>query len=365
MLIGTDEGFVHYHPSYLQTDNIDHTYHTLIRQVSATDGATDTLISGGAFLHQAQVSVNQSEEFKPALPFAFNSLKFIYSGVTYEENEQVQYQYMLEGFDKNWSGWSTTPQKEYTNLPEGTYTFKVKARDVYNRASEEATFGFTVLPPWYRTVWANGLYLMLGLLVLWLLKRLIDRRVRWQQEQLKIEQEKALRLKEAAHVEEVLKAEKEIIKLNNDKLESELDHKSKELASSAMHVMQSLETIGKVRGQLQTVMEQVEDKQALHHLRKVLRSVEEDMKVENNWDQFELHFNQLHQNFLKRLRHDFQDLTHRDIKLCAYLRMNLTSKEIASLLNLSLRGVETSRYRLRKKLNLEQEVNLTEFILKY
>ncbi|WP_276499300.1 ligand-binding sensor domain-containing protein [Pontibacter litorisediminis] len=365
MLIGTDEGFVHYHPTFLQAESMNHTFHTLLREVSATNGATDTLISGGDFLQEGRLTLQQPHGVRPELPFSYNSVKFTYSGVTYEENEQVQYQYLLEGFDKNWSGWSTAAQKEYTNLAEGTYTFKVKARDVYNHTSEEAAFTFTVLPPWYRTYWAKGIYILLGLLLLWLIKRVIDRRVRWQQEQLRLEQEKAIRLKEAAHIEEVLKAEKEIIKLNNEKLEGELEHKSKELASSAMHVMQSLETIGKVKGQLETVIEQVEDKKALHQLRKVLRSVEEDMKVENNWDQFELHFNQLHQDFLKRLRHDFPDLTHRDIKLCAYLRMNLTSKEIASLLNLSLRGVETSRYRLRKKLNLEQEVNLTEFILKY
>ncbi|SFG33662.1 ligand-binding sensor domain-containing protein [Pontibacter chinhatensis] len=365
MLIGTDEGFVHYHPTFRQTESTDHTFHTLIRQVSATDGATDSLISGGDFLHQGQLSISQPAGLRPELPYTFNSVKFTYSGVTFLDNDHVQYQFMLEGFDRNWSGWGTSKQKEYTNLPEGTYTFKVKARDVYGHESGETAFTFTILPAWYSTYWAKAVYFLLGLLAIWLLKRLIDRRVRLQQGQLREEQEKALRLKEAAYIEEVLKAEKEVIRLNNEKLESELEHKSKELASSAMHVMQSLETIDKVRGQLQTVMEQVEDRQALHQLRKVLRSVEEDIKVENNWDQFELHFNQLHQGFLKRLRHDFPDLTHRDIKLCAYLRMNLTSKEIASLLNLSLRGVETSRYRLRKKLNLEQEVNLTEFILKY
>ncbi|AKD01973.1 triple tyrosine motif-containing protein [Pontibacter korlensis] len=365
MLIGIDEGFVHYHPSYLQAKNLDHTFYTLIRQVNATDGLKDTLISAGAYLDAGQVAINQPNQAKLTLPFAFNSVKFTYSGVAYEGEEHVQYQYMLEGFDKSWSPWISTLQKEYTNLSEGTYTFKVKARDVYNRESREAMYTFTVLPPWYRSIWAKGGYVLLALLLLWVLKRLTDNRIRRHQEQARLEQEKALRLKEAEHMEQVLKAEKEIIKLNNEKLESELAHKSKELASSAMHVMHSLETIGKVRGQLQVVMEQVDDKEARHHLRKMLRSVEEDIKVDNNWDQFELHFNQIHQDFLRRLRDDYPDLTHRDIKLCAYLRMNLTSKEIASLLNLSLRGVETSRYRLRKKLNLGQEVNLTEFILKY
>ena len=162
-----------------------------------------------------------------------------------------------------------------------------------------------------------------------------------------------------------LKAEKEIIKLNNEKLENELNHKNKELTSSAMHVMHSIETIQKIRDQIQSVIETTNDKNTLNHLRKVLKAIESDIKFQNNWEQFELHFNQIHQDFLKRLREDYPQLTHRDIKLCAYLRLNLSSKEIAPLLNLSIRGIETSRYRIRKKMDLGQDVNLTEFILKY
>jgi DNA-binding NarL/FixJ family response regulator len=80
---------------------------------------------------------------------------------------------------------------------------------------------------------------------------------------------------------------------------------------------------------------------------------------------FEMNFNQVHEQFFKKLKADFPELTPGDLKLAAYLKMNLSSKEIAPLLNISIRSVENKRYRLRRKLNLEEEENLTEFMLRY
>ena len=80
---------------------------------------------------------------------------------------------------------------------------------------------------------------------------------------------------------------------------------------------------------------------------------------------FEENFDQAHNNFFKRLKKEFPSLTPGDLRLCAYLHMNLTSKEIAPLLNISIRGVEIHRYRLRKKLGLSGDENLVEFILRF
>ena len=209
------------------------------------------------------------------------------------------------------------------------------------------------------------MYVLLGLLLAYLIWKMMDRRVHIAKIKLQQEQEKALRLQEAQHMEEVLKAEKEIIRLNNEKLESELNHKTQELTSSALHVMQNVEAVHKVKEQLQRLMDDVSEKETRHQLRKILRAVEEEIKIENNWEQFEIHFNQVHQDFLKRLSQDYPELTHKDLKMCAYLRLNLSSKDIASLLKLSLRGVETSRYRIRKKMNLEQDENLADVIMRY
>ena len=88
------------------------------------------------------------------------------------------------------------------------------------------------------------------------------------------------------------------------------------------------------------------------------------MLHEEDWHLFEQHFDQVHENFLKRIKEIHPGLTPKDLKICAYLRMNLSSKEIAPLLNISVRGVEISRYRLRKKLGLERDDNLIEYLMK-
>jgi len=97
----------------------------------------------------------------------------------------------------------------------------------------------------------------------------------------------------------------------------------------------------------------------------VQNTLKVDERLEDDWEKFSYHFDQVHSNFIKRLKQGYPNLTPKDQKLCAYLRMNLTSKEIAPLLNISVRGVEISRYRLRKKLSLNKEENLSEFMMSY
>jgi ligand-binding sensor domain-containing protein/DNA-binding CsgD family transcriptional regulator len=350
VLIGTDDGFVHFDPSF--NFNSDQTFATLLRRVEITS-EKDSLLSAGWFSLYGDPRA-QPEDSIPSLPYSMNGLRFTFSATSYEDAPKVQYQYKLEGYDANWSAWSGFTSKEYTNLKEGDYTFMVKSRDIYNREGSIASYSFTVRPPWYRTAWAYLLYSILVMAALYMVNRIA-----------KYEQQKRMKLKEIQHQEEVLRAEKEIIKLNNEKLENELSHKNKELASSAMHIVHNAETIQKIRNSLVTALEAVQDNEAKTQIKKVLRSISNETTLENNWEQFEHHFNQIHQDFLIRLRKEYPDLTHSDIKLISYLKLNLSTKEIAPLLNLSVRGVEASRYRIRKKMNLSPSVNLTEYILKY
>lgn len=351
VIIGTDDGFVHFDPSF--SFNNDHTFSTLLRGVSVT-APRDSLLSGGWFSPVPDEASRQTSAHEPVLPYEMNSLRFVFSATSFEDAPKVQYQYRLEGYDENWSAFTGFTSKEYTNLREGEYIFRVRSRDIYNREGSEASYRFTVQPPWFRTTWAYAFYGLIGLGLLFAVNRVA-----------RYEQQKRMRLKEIQHQEEVLRAEKEIIKLNNEKLETELSHKNKELASSAMHIVHNAETIQKIRNSLIEAMEAVRDNDARMQIKKVLRSVSNETTLDNNWEQFEHHFNQIHQDFLIRLRKEYPELTHSDIKLISYLKLNLSTKEIAPLLNLSVRGVEASRYRIRKKMNLHAGVNLTEFILKY
>jgi DNA-binding CsgD family transcriptional regulator len=93
--------------------------------------------------------------------------------------------------------------------------------------------------------------------------------------------------------------------------------------------------------------------------------IDRGISSEEEWEKFEYHFDQAHSSFFKRLKQQYPELTQADLKLCAYLRLNLTSKEIAPLLNITIRGVEVRRYRLRKRLSLDTDENLVEFLLNF
>ena len=145
----------------------------------------------------------------------------------------------------------------------------------------------------------------------------------------------------------------------------EVAHKNRELATTTIHLQHKNETLQKIKNELQKIQKQHKDSPLSRQLNKVIKMVEFEENAENGWEQFTAHFNEIHVDFFDRLRNDFPDLSHKDLKLCAYLRMNLSTKEIALLMNNTVRGVEGGRYRLRKKLGLDNKANLTEFILRY
>ena len=91
----------------------------------------------------------------------------------------------------------------------------------------------------------------------------------------------------------------------------------------------------------------------------------DDDRLEQDWESFSSHFDQVHSDFLKRLKAKYPQISPKDLKMAAYLRLNLSTKEIAPLLNISIRGVEISRYRLRKKLELDTTVNLSEYMMEF
>ena len=123
-----------------------------------------------------------------------------------------------------------------------------------------------------------------------------------------------------------------------------------------------IETIKNALKEVRLKGKNLETKKALERIE---REIDTTLRVQEDWEQFEHHFDQVHGDFLTRLRESFADLTPNDQKLCAFLRLNLNTKEIANLMSISLRGVEVARYRLRKKLSLKKGKNLSKFILEY
>jgi len=350
VFIGVEKGFIHFKPQKKLKEN------TLIQPViSAVNlvSIVDSLLLAG------QYEVTQNEQ---AMDFdaTQNAFRFNFTALPYISSEETSFQCLLEGFDENWSAWSSKREKVYTNLPPGDYTFLVKAKTANRKAGEASRFSFSIAPPWYASTEAYFIYTLLLLSGIASLVMIPRRHYKEQTAELKSEQKR----KDEEHQKVVEQAEKEMMQLKNTNLQTEISFKNKELATTTMYLVQRNNLITKLQKQLNQLAKKTKTAGVKKEINQVIRMLHNEEQLDGDWEQFARHFDQVHIDFLQRLRQKYPDLTSTDEKLSAFLRMNLTSKEIAPLMHISVRGVEIGRYRLRKKLALESGVNLNAFMNK-
>ncbi|WP_185154323.1 triple tyrosine motif-containing protein [Fulvivirga sp. M361] len=351
VFFGAKEGFIHYNPSIEYPDN--QPFETYIREITVIADQEELLYGGSNDIGQGNIF----------LPAFFSSLKFRFASPYFHGQDELVFQYLLENFEKDWSEWSALTEKEYTNLYEGEYTFRVRARNTFNQISQEASFSFKVYPPWYRSKLAYFLYAGAVVLIFGTSMFLLDTKHRKKRKQLTIEQQRELMRKENEIEEVSKKSKEEITRLKNEKLRAEVDHKNRELATNTMHLINKNEFMISIKKSLQMMPKESADSK--NTLKKIIRDIDRNLSEDDGWHQFTKHFDQIHGSFLKNIKAEHPMLTPQEVKLCAYLKMNMSSKEIANLLNISVRGVEISRYRLRKKLGLSRETNLVNYMLEY
>lgn len=261
--------------------------------------------------------------------------------------KSADFQFQLEGFSQTWSPWSKVSVKEFTNLPPGRYTFRVRS----SISEETASFEFEIRARWYQTMWAAVLFLVL----LWVL---IGAGVGWHRRRLEKQRQKLL-------LEKARELEQQRTQAANEKLQSDVIGKSQELANSTMNLVRKNEILMEIKEELNAAKSNAGGAFPSTNYRKLQRLIDDNISSEQDWKLFETNFNQVHEAFFNRLKAQFPDLTPGDLKLAAYLKMNLSSKEIAPLLNISVRGVENKRYRLRQKVHLDNDANLTEFMIHF
>jgi ligand-binding sensor domain-containing protein len=316
---------------------------------------TDSTIFGGYFTEAANTQFKQNERDVLRFPKSYNSFHFEYSSPSYSSQSNIEYSYKLEGYDKNWSAWGPKTEKDYTNLPDGRYSFMVKAHDNLANESNTIVYTFIIKPPFYKTIWAYIFYLLLLVLLIYTIRK-------WQQHSLYLQQlqyEEKQKQIIALHNLEIEKNEKAIIKLQNEKLANEVFLKKKELADASMHLIEREDALARVKEELQKLYKKTGNN---HDVKNALQLITGLEKSKSDWDQFASHFDEINNDFTKKLKAKFPDLTHSDLKVCVYLQLNLSSKEIAQLMNITVRGVEMSRYRIRKKLQIPTEETLTDFL---
>ncbi|GGC69539.1 hypothetical protein GCM10011387_23640 [Pedobacter quisquiliarum] len=347
-LISVDDGFVVYNEASLSTRKE-------LKQLPAV------LIRGIYDLTDTYKVIAEHGHADPDISIAYsrNNIRISYA-LPYFREANVRYQYMLEGYSKDWSDWSTAPQKDFTNLSWGKYRFLVRAAVDADSKTKVTVFEFEVSPPIYATKLAYFIYLVLLIGLAFLFKRLYERKLLKDKARItaKLQEEKdAFLKKEAEHTE------KQIIKLEREKLQAELASKNRELANSAMSLVYKNELLQKLSQEIAKMKDGAGAAISEDQQRKIQNIITEGMNDERDWVLFENSFNDAHDSFFKKLKAKHPELVPNDLKLCAFLHMNMSSKEMASLLNISLRGVEIRRYRLRKKLNIPHDMNLTEFLM--
>lgn len=271
----------------------------------------------------------------------------------------VLFQYQLEGNSNNWSAWSSVTQKEFTNLSPGRYIFRVRA-NVNGQVTPISVLTFEISAPWYRSSWAWGCYALLFLFLLYGIRRYYLYKLKKHREEV---QQKILHEQEERLRKEMFENEQQLFRLKNSQLERELASKNRELANSAMNIVYKNELLNNVHDELLQLKDGEGRRLSNDQLKRISKIIDDARSDERDWNLFEESFNEAHENFFKKLKTNYPELVPNDLKLCAYLRMNMSSKEIASLLNITTRGVEIRRYRLRKKLNLAHDQNLTEFLM--
>lgn len=349
--IASEQGFIHYifDPNRSQ----DTSFHIILNRVSAK-GETDTLLFGG-FITKAQKDKIEI----PILHAGLNNLSFSYSATAFSQLALVEYRTWLEGLEQNWSGWSTETKKNFTNLGPDKYTFHVEARLKHSNVVKSTTYSFRIRPPWYKSNIAFGIY---GLSLMGLLSGYMMRqRQRFESEKARMTE--THQLKEAEHRLMVEQSKAALSEMQHEKLQAEIGYKNQELALTTMHLVQKAEILLTVQDTLRQISEKNPSPEVRKEIQQLLNMLNFDVNLDEDWEHFAFHFDQVHVNFLKHLRERFPQLSANDLKLCAYLRMNLSTKEIAPLMNISIRGVEGSRYRLRKKLDLPNDANLNDYML--
>lgn len=266
-------------------------------------------------------------------------ISFKYSVPEYYKYLNVKYQYFLEGQSVKWSKWTEHPEITFENLSFGNYTFKVRAKVGNTLSKNTVTYNFIVHRPWFLSNMALFFYALLLLIIIFITHKAYKR---YYLEKFKHEQ---------------LENQQMIMQIKNEKLNQDIDNKNRELGISTMSIIKKNRVLNKIKKELKKT-NHIDNKVAID-------LIDSNLNNTKDWSFFEQAFNNADKDFLEKIKTSHPDLTPNDLRFCAYLRLNLNSKEIASLLNISIKSVETKRYRLRKKLELNHNDGLVDYILKF
>lgn len=266
-------------------------------------------------------------------PYYLNNLTVYFSDPAGFNMEEKLYYYRIPEFEDEWHV-TTLNNFSYNNVRFGSYSIEIKP-DVN---AEITSLKFIINAPWYLTYIAFTAYIVIFLLAAYFGYRIFHYELK----------------KQKAMVE---------MEVKRNTLENELDIKSNELMLTMRYLIQKNEILTELKSEIDALKEQ-SAKYPVKYIKNLEKIIDQGLDTQTeSWKSAMNNLKLSEQGFFRRLKEKHPELTPNDLRLCSYLRMNFTSKEIAHLLNISGRGVEIGRYRLRKKMNLPHDVNLSEYLM--
>ncbi len=319
----------------------------------------DASILRGSFDGRTIFRGDLNETKRVNLSYKDNAFSIEFAALDFTESSRNQYAYKMEGFDKDWH-FCPAEQRlvTYTNLDAGSYTFRVRGTNSNGEWSDnQAVMTIAIAPPFWKTWWFR-LFLFLTFIGFGVLAfRIYVQRRETILRQRVLESEQAI----LSLQNQQLASEQAILSLQNDKLATEIDTKNNELMSKAVQMAHKNELLIGIKDDLE-IIKTASETERLKSLKTLSRTLESEIENKENWDQFLLYFNQTHQDFIHQLQTKHPNLTQNDLRMCALTRLNMSNRDMATLLNISITGIEKSRYRLKKRLDLTVDDDLSRYL---
>ena len=300
---------------------------------------------------QNEIAINQSLIEDGSFTYNENNVTINYTVPEFNKYINAEFQYLLQGFQEEWSEWNGKTSVSFKNLPPGNYTFKVRAKFANTSLEDPIIYSFRIEKPWYLTNLAFLIYFIFILAMARFIHKTYKNYYQKQKEKLIEENNLLLEIKE-------LEIEQEVMRIRNEQLSQDVDTKNRELAVSTMSLNSKNELLTFIKDDLNKTPDD-----GNRSIKSVISTINKNISEGDSWNVFKEAFDTADKDFLKKIKTIHSSLTPNDLRLCAYLRLNLSSKEIAPLLNISVRSVEIKRYRLRKKMELSHEQGLVDYIL--
>ena len=241
----------------------------------------------------AQINSNEVVEF----PNATNILRFEFSAPKIAPYNEMLYSYYLEGIDLSWSNWSPQSFKEYTNLRNGEYTFRVKSQSNTGIYGDETSYAFIILPLWYQTRLAYFVYFILFTYAMFMAYKLILKRIEIEKRKTKLETLKDQRLVKLELQQLKLSIEKQKIKEDKTHLEMDLIDKSKELANYTLLLSKRKEAFIELSNDLKQLKNLVKNSESKNKLFQIFKKLNQNKIGDKYLEIFDVNFERVHVNF--------------------------------------------------------------------